>query len=235
MTLLFKYAHAVYVTAGLGFMNKKEFMNRWSVSSGKSVKSLYRCLEKLKNLGVLRENNGVVYLLGKDRALRALGYGQNFKHVKFSDQHLKDYTSFKKHCISQVGVYYQKAFRYAHKFIIKNTKCPLQSQRIQFPISENKGKVGVGAEYLAKKLGISRGTVRNGLCGVTKRNLEFLKTVSSSELNIIKKTCWSPRYRVKKSKDGLQLFYILPSTITCDSYLGGNHKRYNQGIVYGKK
>lgn len=227
MTLLYCLTHTILVTSGRGYMNKKQFLEAWSKSSGKSIKTLYRIFKKLEKLGFWRQQNHMVYMVGKKRALLNLDQKLCRLHIKFDQEHYSNFISFRKHCIVQTGLYYQSKFKKAHRFILKNTNCPLITQGIEFPISSDKEKVGIASRYLSKKIGLSRSTVRNSLKGSTRLNYENVRIISATELDYLKNQSFfteNPRYKVTFTKKGIMLRYQLPSTIVTEPLFGRDNK-----------
>lgn len=235
LILLHKLAHAVVITAGVGRMDKQTFLQRWSESSGYSVKTLYRAFKELKDLGFWHENDGRVYMVSKKKALKGLRQEHCRLHIKF-DKELLSYKEFRNHCISQVGLYHQKSFRHAHKRLVKNMDCPLLVQRIPYPISLDRRKVGVATRFLAEKMGISRATIMEAFRGKTKLNFENIDKISLSDLQRLnKENFFKENVRIKAKPLGnrvYQLMYNLPSTLVCEDRLGRDGRGYVKGTGF---
>lgn len=166
--LLWAYACMSYFMRGLGYYNKAKLIKDFSKFMGSISKAtIYRILKSLKTEKLLREEKGILYIVGKKALKAKLGIStKNAFRVK--KEQLTDKKRFKETLITQTALLLQKRFRYAFKDIREKAESLAKRDRIQklAHIPDRKEKVGVSYSKVSEFLGMSI----SNICKYAKRH-----------------------------------------------------------------
>ena len=101
--LLYMYAVASFITADLGYMEKREFQQSIVDLCNVANKTAKRWIKELHNHKLVRIRKGIVHPLGRGRF--EMPHVPTQKYIRFHKEHLIKYTNFKAHAIRQIALF----------------------------------------------------------------------------------------------------------------------------------
>ena len=160
---------------GRGYMSRSEWTKQVADLCQVSEKTAYRWLRPLIQFQLIKEKKGILYIKGK-RALMAELNISSKNAISLEEDDLRDKTIFKKILVEQIGLLYQRRYRYAHKDIIRyssNMKGRIENRD---GIARKRCDVGCSLSYLSLKTGLSKSQVARSL-GATRKVTQVVENL----------------------------------------------------------
>lgn len=166
--LLYAYSVSSFIMSGLGYMNRREWIEKVAEFSSVSDKTAYKWLDELIRFQLVKEKKGVLYIKGKKTILNEMNICSK-NAISLDEADLKDKTKYKKILVEQLGLLFQRRYRHAHKDILKySSKSKGRIEDLSNGIAYNKQNVGCSLSYLSLQTGLSKTQVARSLTSTRK-------------------------------------------------------------------
>jgi hypothetical protein len=165
--LLYSYSVSSFIMRGLGYMDRREWVQKVAEFCQVSEKTAYKWLAELLRYQLIKEKKGVLYIKGKKTILSEMSISSK-NAISLDESDLKDKTKYKKILVEQLGLLFQRRYRHAHNDILKYSSESKGRIEDRNGIAFKKHNVGCSLSYLSLQTGLSKSQVARSLTSTRK-------------------------------------------------------------------
>lgn len=165
--LLYSYSVSSFIMRGLGYMDRREWVEKIALFCQVSEKTAYKWLAELLQYQLIKEKRGVLYIKGKKALLNEMRISSK-NAISLNEEDLKNKTKYKKILVEQLGLLFQRRYRHAHNDILKYSSESKGRIEYRNGIAFKKHNVGCSLSYLSLQTGLSKSQVARSLTSTRK-------------------------------------------------------------------